>query len=135
MAHFLNPVLDDPRAPWRLWNVTRQTWVATEIATAFDSRTRRQGLLPAEHPEAGRGLILAPTSAIHTFFMKFAIDVVFVARDGRVVKTVSSLVPQRISGAWGAFAVIELAPHSLALSGTVPGDVLQPLCDSRSPAA
>jgi uncharacterized membrane protein (UPF0127 family) len=129
MAHFLNPLLEKPSAPWRLWNVTRQSWVATELVTAFDSQSRRQGLLSVERLAPGCGLILAPTSAIHTFFMKFAIDVIFVARNGRVLKTVPSMAPQRLSAAWGAFAVVELPPRSLGLSGTSDGDILRPLCN------
>ena len=65
------------------------------------------------------------TSAIHTFFMRFAIDVAFVSRDGRVLEVRAAVKPWRISGAWRAFAVIELPAGALEQSDTRPGDLLQ----------
>ena len=69
-------------------------------------------------------MIIAPSNAIHTFFMKFPIDVVYVTRDGRVVKCREHLVPWRVSGALRAFGVIELPAGTLARTPTVPGDQL-----------
>ncbi|HET9832290.1 MAG TPA: DUF192 domain-containing protein, partial [Vicinamibacterales bacterium] len=69
-------------------------------------------------------MILAPCSAVHTFFMRFSIDVAFVARDGRVIKVRTTVAPWRIAAAFGAFAVIELAAGSLGRSNTLRGDVL-----------
>ena len=58
-------------------------------------------------------MIIAPTNAIHTFFMKFAIDVLFVAKDGLVVKARDAVRPWRMSAAWRAHAVIELSAGTL----------------------
>ena len=69
-------------------------------------------------------MLIAPTNAIHTFFMRFPIDVAFVARDGRVVKIRAAMPAWRISAAWGAHAVVEMAAGELARSGTVTGDSL-----------
>lgn len=69
-------------------------------------------------------MIIAPTNAIHTFFMKFPIDVLFVAKDGRVVKIREALPPWRIAGGWGAFCVIELAAGGLRSSATQNADFL-----------
>jgi uncharacterized membrane protein (UPF0127 family) len=124
MPHFLTPLLDRPRATWGLCNVTRGTWVATALTPAFDAPSRRRGLLLHDGIDAAHALVLAPTSAIHTFFMTFAIDVLFVARDGRVVKIRESMGPGRMSGAWRAFAVVELAAGRVAACGTRAGDVL-----------
>ncbi len=56
--------------------------------------------------------------------MRFAIDVAYVARDGRVVKIRSPLVPWRLSGALGAHAVIELPAGALQQTETRAGDIL-----------
>ena len=82
--------------------------VATAIEPAFDSATRRRGLLGRTEFAEGSALIIAPCSAIHTFSMRMAIDVVFASRSGRVLKTYSTLGAWRAAFAFGAFAAIEL---------------------------
>jgi len=82
--------------------------VATMIEAAFASATRRRGLLGREALAPGAALILAPCSAIHTFFMRFPIDVVFTARDGAVTRVCRQVAPWRIRAAFGAFAAVEL---------------------------
>jgi uncharacterized membrane protein (UPF0127 family) len=72
----------------------------------------------------GSALIIAPTNAIHTFFMKFDIDVAFVDGTGRVVKTRAALPPWRLAGALRAVAVIELPAQALTRSDTRNGDRL-----------
>lgn len=91
---------------------------------AFDSDTRRTGLLKHTGLPDGAAMLIAPTNAIHTFFMKFAIDVAFVAKDGRIVKISPALPPWRMSAAWGGFAVIEMAAGSFERTGTEVADVL-----------
>jgi uncharacterized protein len=94
------------------------------VLSALDSKSRRTGLLRHESLPDGEAMVIAPTNAIHTFFMRFAIDVVFVARDGRVVKACASVKPWRVAMALRAFAVVELPAGTLARSDTVPGDTL-----------
>ena len=67
-------------------------------------------------------MIIAPTSAIHTFAMRFAIDVMFVSKDGRVLKVRRDVKPRRIAAAWRAFAVVELPAGAIERSDTRPGD-------------
>jgi uncharacterized membrane protein (UPF0127 family) len=69
-------------------------------------------------------LILAPSNFVHTFFMKFPIDILFVARDGRVLKVRRAVPAWRISGRPGAFCVIELAAGTADRCGVVAGDHL-----------
>ena len=71
---------------------------------------------------AGTAMIIAPTNAIHTFFMKFAIDVLFVAKDGSVLKVRHAVRPWRMSAAWRAHAVIELAAGTLQRTIVQEGD-------------
>ena len=103
--------------------------LATAIETAFDSETRRRGLLGRDGLPEGAGLIIAPCNGIHMFFMRFAIDVAFVSRDGRVVSVRRGLKPWRIAMALRAFATIELPVGALDASGTQRGDDLE-LVDS-----
>ena len=98
--------------------------MAGRVEGAFDSETRRRGLLGRKGMTAEEALIIAPCNGVHTFFMRFAIDAVFVAKDGRVVKACCTVRPWRLALAWRAFAVIEGAPGLIERSRTRPGDRL-----------
>lgn len=99
--------------------------VATELETAFASSDRRKGLLGRDGLAPGQALIIAPTNMVHTFAMRFPIDILFVARDGRVIKVRNAVAPRRIAGAWGGFAVIECAAGQVEGSGTRAGDAIE----------
>jgi uncharacterized membrane protein (UPF0127 family) len=122
---FLHRRIED--APGGPMLVNRRTgrWLATTIETAFDSAARRRGLLGRDMLPDGAGLIIAPCNGIHTFFMRFAIDVVFVARHGRVVSVRRGLNPWRLALAPRAFATIELPVGAIEASGTRAGDDLE----------
>jgi uncharacterized protein len=124
MPTYLTPLLRNPHASWVLRNHDRNSTVASRLEIAGDSASRRKGLLGRPGLDADTALIIAPCGSIHTWFMQFAIDVVFVTREGRVVKTRAAVGPWRLSGAWGAFSVVELAAGALRRSGTEPGDHL-----------
>jgi uncharacterized membrane protein (UPF0127 family) len=121
---FLSPLLDEQAARCRLENARNGRVLAERVITAFDSATRRKGLLGLESWPESSALIIAPTNAIHTFFMQFAIDVAFVRKDGRVLKTHAALRPWRIAAALGANAVIELSAGALGRADTIAGDQL-----------
>lgn len=108
--------------------------VARHVEAAVDSASRRRGLLGRDSLPADAALIIAPCSAVHTFFMRFPIDVVFVRRDGAVVKVRHTLGPSRMTAAPGAFATIELAAGAAARVGLEPGDLLT-LVGAEMPAA
>jgi uncharacterized protein len=124
MKSFLNPLLRAGTVDHLLENATTGEVVARHLLTAFDSKERRQGLLGRESLPEGTAIIIAPSNAVHTFFMRFAIDIAFVARDGRVIKVRSSVQPWRLAAALRAFAVIELAAGALERSRTAAGDTL-----------
>ena len=107
-----------------LENVSTQRVIAEQLLTAFDSASRRQGLLGRDSLPGGSALIIAPSNAVHTFFMRFPIDILFVRRDGHVIKVRSAVRPWRIAASLRAFAVIELPAGSLAQSKTTRGDRL-----------
>ena len=98
--------------------------VATVLELAADSASRNRGLLGRKGLPPDHALILAPSNFVHTFFMQFPIDMLFVARDGRVLKARRAVPARRIVGRLGTFSVIELAAHALDRSQTQAGDRL-----------
>ena len=125
MKSFLSLLLRPGGSSLVLTNTRDHRIVARTLLTAFDSKSRRTGLLGRDSMPEGSALIIAPSQAIHTFFMRFSIDVAFVSRDGLVLKVRHSVPPRRIAVSWRAFAVIELPAGALATSETKPGDRLQ----------
>jgi uncharacterized protein len=125
MTSFLDPLLRGETLPRALVNHRHGGVVAQTILPAFDSSSRRRGLLGRDAMPADCALIIAPSNAIHTFFMRFAIDVAFVARDGRVLSVRRGLPPRRIAAAWRGFAVVELASGALDRADVRPGDTLR----------
>jgi uncharacterized protein len=108
----------------RLVNNSRSLVLATVIEPAFDSTTRRTGLLGRLALPFDTVLAIAPSSAIHTFGMHFPIDVLFVNRDGVVIKRVLSLNARRIAIALRAFAVLEFGAGHPGVRHTEIGDAL-----------
>jgi uncharacterized membrane protein (UPF0127 family) len=96
------------------------------------------GLLGRRGLESGEGLLIRPAPSIHTFFMRFPIDAVFLARDGEVLKVVDRLRPWRTAGARGARAVVEMAAGEAERRGIEPGtrlDLSLPAGPPSGPAA
>jgi len=97
VSHFLSPLVSTPDQAWSVRNLTSGRVVVSRLEAAFDSATRKKGLLGRDRLEPGEGLVIAPCGGIHTCFMRFPIDVVFVARDGRVVKVRADVKPWRLA--------------------------------------
>jgi uncharacterized protein len=107
-------------------NSTRGAIVAVNVLAADTPRSRRIGLLRHKNLEPGEGLWIYPTQAIHTFGMRFPIDVVFLDRRLRVKRVYHGLRPFRLTSfVWGARSALELASGSLANTGTALGDEFQ----------
>jgi uncharacterized membrane protein (UPF0127 family) len=121
--HFLLPLLREPEAPWTLVHVPSGEVLVDRLHTAFDSASRREGLLTQQTWPRGSGLIIAPCQAVHTVGMRFPIDVVFVDKAGTIVKVRRDVRPWRIAVAVTAFATIELIAGSLN-AGVGVGDTL-----------
>ena len=124
-AHFLRPLLNVAPAGLCLRNQRTGETLASRLLPALDSATRKTGLLKHTSLADGEAMVIAPSNAVHTWFMKFDLDLVFVRRDGRVVKTRAGVKPWRMSAALRAFAVIERRAGTLAERDTQPGDVLE----------
>jgi uncharacterized membrane protein (UPF0127 family) len=124
MAHFLQPIARNPSARWTLVVERSEARLASQVELALDAAARKRGLLGRDAMPEDTAFVIAPSNAVHTFFMRFPIDLVFADRSGRVVKVRHDVRPWRVSGALGAFAVIELGAGSAATAGLVPGDRL-----------
>jgi uncharacterized membrane protein (UPF0127 family) len=105
-------------------NQTRNTVVAREADVADTSAKRRTGLLKHDKLDPGQGLWIVPCESVHTFFMKFAIDLVYLTGDLKVRKVRSAVPPWRVSACLLADSVLELPAGTVAETGTRPGDQL-----------
>jgi uncharacterized membrane protein (UPF0127 family) len=95
--------------------------------------TRLKGLLGRRELSSEEGLLLRPTSSIHTCFMRFAIDVVFLDRSFTVIDVMPDLGCWRMAGRRGARAVLELKAGECERRGLQPGDRLAILAASGKP--
>jgi hypothetical protein len=118
---FLSPFLRGPDRRYVLHNTRNGLAVATNIEVALDSASRRRGLLGRDGLDTGAALVIAPCNAVHTFFMRFAIDAVFLDRELRVRKIVACLKPFRLASSLGARSVVELAAGEAARVGLAEG--------------
>ena len=125
MTSFLDPLLRAGGSSCALVNGRNGRVVASTLLTAFDSASRRRGLLQHDSLPEETALIIAPSNAIHTFFMRFSIDVGFVSKSGELLKLRRDMPPWRMAAAWRGFAVIEMASGAFASADARPGDRLR----------
>ena len=85
---------------------------------------RMRGLLGRSGLPSGEGLLLRPAASIHTAFMRFTIDVVFLNRANEVVKVAPEVRPWRTTSCRGARAALELPAGEAAKQGLRPGVAL-----------
>ena len=78
------------------------------VPVAKDLRTRLWGLSRRDRDAAGPGLLIPRCSSVHTFGMRFALDVYFLDRYGRVISERRSVPPRRVIWQRGAAAVLEI---------------------------
>lgn len=107
--------------------MTRHTLIGDAIETAESSAQRRTGLLKHEKLEDGAGLWIIPCESVHSFFMKFAIDLIYLDRKHTVRKVVRALRPWGMSICLSAHSILELPVGTIDRTGTQPGDVLDML--------
>jgi uncharacterized protein len=113
---------------YRVFNLTRNTMLASEVELVDTEWTRIKGLLGrrAEDFPSGKGLWIAPSQGVHTIGMSFPIDVVYLDAGYRVIHVSHSLAPFRIAAVkLKARSVIELPAGTLAQTRTSVGDVLE----------
>lgn len=99
--------------------VCRRCEPADTVWTRFRGLQMRRALAP------GEGLLLRPAGSIHTLFMRFAIDVVFLDRDLRVLEVRAGLRPWRMASVRGAKVVLELPAGAAEAAGIRAGSRLE----------
>lgn len=106
-------------------NTTKGTELGDNVSLAGTAQTRNKGLLGRDGLDAGEGLWIKPCEAIHMFFMRFAIDAVFIDKQKRVTKVASNLKPWRLSASFRAHSVVELPAGTAQRTNTERGDQLE----------
>lgn len=106
-------------------NRTRDAVLGRRVREARSFLSRGRGLMLAPGLEPGEGLLIDPCSSIHTFFMRFPIDVLYVDRSSTIVRADRSMKPWRIGPLFtGSKWVVELPPGTIESTGTQTGDEL-----------
>ena len=99
--------------------------VVCERCVVADTMFRRmRGLLGRRELPRGEGILIRPAPSVHTFFMAFPIDVVFLSRDGDVLKVCEGVRPWRAAAARRAHSTLELAAGEAGRRAIAPGQRL-----------
>jgi hypothetical protein len=106
-------------------NLTRHTVLATCMEVADKGERRRKGLLGRQRLSPGEGMWILPCEAIHTFGMRFPIDLVYLDRKNRIKKLRSHVLPWRVSACFSAHSVLELASGTILSTKTCRGDRIE----------
>ncbi len=110
----------------KIINTTRQTVIAQRASTADTFASRAVGLLNRASLDPGEALIIKPCNAIHMFFMRFAIDAIFVDKNNRVAGLLKAIKPFHLSPIFlKSSFVIEASVGTIEASKTCVGDVLE----------
>ena len=105
-------------------NLTRNAVLGEAVDVADTSEKRRTGLLKHTGLAPGEGLWIKPCESVHTFFMKFAIDLVYIDRKQKVRKARKAVPPWRLSACLTAHSILELPAGTIERTGTQAGDEL-----------
>jgi hypothetical protein len=106
-------------------NLTRGTVLATSLEVADTAPKRNKGLLGRKGLASGGGLWISPCESVHTFFMQFSIDLVYLDRKNRIRKLCDSVPPWRLSVCLSAHSILELPAGAIRATGTQTGDVVE----------
>jgi uncharacterized membrane protein (UPF0127 family) len=110
----------------KVFNPRSGKYIAYDVVEADTIFKRMKGLLGRNSLPPGEALWLRPCKSVHTIGMKFPIDVLFLAKDNRVVGVEENIPPNRFSAfIFKAAGVLELAAGTVSESGTKEGDVLE----------
>lgn len=112
------------KLPVTVRNQTRNAILGDAVEVADTSEKRRVGLLRHERLAPGEGLWIKPCESVHTFFMKFAIDLVYIDKKLKVRKVRSAVPPWRLSACLTAHSILELPAGTIERTGTQAGDEL-----------
>lgn len=109
----------------RVVNTTRKIEIADRVELAGNGAKRSKGLLGRSGLGPGEGMWIVPCEAVHTFWMKFSLDLVYLDRGNHVAKIKRNVPPWRLSACLTAHSVIEFAAGAIGESDLQPGDKLE----------
>jgi uncharacterized membrane protein (UPF0127 family) len=109
----------------RVSNLTRGTELANCMEVADTAAKRSKGLLGREQLSPGEGLWIVPCESVHTFWMRFPIDLVYLDRKKRIRKLRGEVRPWRMSICLTAHSILELPSGTIRLTQTQRGDVIE----------
>lgn len=119
-----------------IYNVTKGTNLTQKVTIADNVLARSAGLLGTHQPDPEKVLYLVPCKAVHTFGMKYSLDLVFLDIQGKVIKVVENLRPNQMTNLVpGANCALEFSPNTLAANQIEVGDELAVKADARAPAS
>ena len=116
------------------FNSTRQKVLASKVEIAGTGATRSKGLLGRKGLPAGEALWIVPCEAVHTFWMQFSLDLVYLDREHRIRKIRRNVPPWRLSACLTAHSVLEFAAGSVSEELAQPGDMIE-LSSNANPAS
>ena len=123
-----------PGARLQVSNATRHTILATTLEVADSGPTRSKGLLGRKGLAPGEGLWIVPCESVHTFFMQFPIDLVYLDRKNRIRKVRGNVPPWRLSVCLSAHSILELPAGTIRATQTERGDTVE-FTPAASPTA
>lgn len=114
-----------PDSRLKVKNSTRGTELASRLEVADSGPKRSKGLLGRQELAPGEGLWIVPCESVHTFFMRFPIDLIYLDRRNKIRKVRSAVGPWRMSACLSAHSVLELPAGMIRSTRTEPGDTLE----------
>lgn len=116
----------------RVLNQTRGNVVCERTEVASNPFTRMRGLLGRAGLDQGSGMLFRGESSIHSAFMRFEFDAIFMDHRMRVVKLAERIKPWRALGAKGGGNILELAGGEISRLGVAVGDQLEVTDDAAA---
>lgn len=106
----------------KIINTTNCTTFAEQCKIADSFWLRLRGLLFTDSLPSGHGLLIKPCNSVHTIWMSYPIDVIFLDAGDNIIKAISDLKPMRFAACIGSAYVVELPAGTLARTATQAGD-------------
>ena len=106
-------------------NISKGTVLALRETKADNFFARAMGLMGRSNFSAQEAMVIVPCRSVHTFFMRFPIDIIFLDKDNRIIEIIESMKPFRLSRInYRAYSVVELAAGTIHATQTTAGDSL-----------
>ena len=113
------------RVVYNIFNKSKGCLLVSEAQIADSFFLRLRGLMFRKNIAAKAALVFYHTSSIHTFFMRFSLDVVFLNKKMQVMRFYEGLKPGRVVFCFFAYMAIELPPHGISRNNLEIGDILE----------